>query len=78
MEKYAKKHKKVTLFSTYIINSDINDYKVDIGLDCLQISLVILTLKDPSISESCIEVEMELNFYFHTSFWCLKRFYEGL
>ena len=20
----------------------------------------------------------KLNFYFHTSFWCLKRFYEGL
>ena len=22
--------------------------------------------------------EIELNFYFHTSLWCLKRFYEGL
>ena len=38
----------------------------------------MLTLKDPIISESCIEVKIELNFYFHTSLWCLKRFYEGL
>ena len=22
--------------------------------------------------------KIKLNFYFHTSFWCLKRFYEGL
>ena len=38
----------------------------------------VLTLKDPIISESCIEIKIELNFYFHTSLWCLKRFYEGL
>ena len=38
----------------------------------------LLTLKDPLISESCIEITIELNFYFHTSLWCLKRFYEGL
>ena len=32
----------------------------------------------PCISESCIEIKIKLNFYFHTSLWCLKRFYEGL
>ena len=37
-----------------------------------------LTLKDPFISESFIEIKIELNFYFHTSLWYLKRFYEGL
>ena len=37
-----------------------------------------LTLKDLFISESCIEIKIELNFYFHTSLWCFKRFYEGL
>ena len=37
----------------------------------------VLTLKDPFISESCIEIKTELNFYFHTSL-CLKKFYEGL
>ena len=29
------------------------------------------------ISESCIEIKINLNFYFHTFLWCLKRFYEG-
>ena len=39
---------------------------------------VSLTLKDPIVSESCIEIKIKLNFYFHTSLWCLKRFYKGL
>ena len=42
------------------------------------LKLLLLTLKDPFISKSCIEIKIELNFYFHTSLWCLKRFYEGL
>ena len=29
----------------------------------------VLTLKDPIISERCIEIEIELNVYFHTSLW---------
>ena len=29
--------------------------------------MVNLTLKDPFISETCIEIKIELNFYFHTS-----------
>ena len=37
-----------------------------------------LTLPVPCISESCIEVKIKLNFYFRTSLWCLKRFYERL
>ena len=37
-----------------------------------------LILPVPCISESCIEIKIKLNFYFHTSLWCLKRFYEGL
>ena len=32
-----------------------------------------LTLIDLFISESCIEINIELNFYFHTSLWCLKQ-----
>ena len=32
-----------------------------------------LTLKDPLIFESCIEIKIKLTFYFHTSLWCLKR-----
>ena len=37
-----------------------------------------LTLPTPCISESCIKIKINLNFYFHTSLRCLKRFYEGL
>ena len=37
-----------------------------------------LTLPVLCISESCIEIKINLSFYFHTSLWCLKRFYEGL
>ena len=40
--------------------------------------LFVLTLLAPCISESCIKTKTGLNFYFHTSLWCLKRFYEGL
>ena len=39
---------------------------------------IVLTLPVLCISESCIEIKIKLNFYFHTSLWCLKRFYEGL
>ena len=28
-------------------------------------------------SQSCIKTKINLNFYFHTSLWCVKRFYEG-
>ena len=35
-----------------------------------------LTLPVPCISESCIKI-INLNFYFRTSLWWLKRFYEG-
>ena len=38
----------------------------------------ILTLPIPCISKSCIKIKINLNFYFHTSLWCLKRFYENL
>ena len=35
-----------------------------------------LTIPAPSISDSCTKIKT--NFYFHTSLWCLIRFYEGL
>ena len=37
----------------------------------------MLTFPLPCISESCIEIKMKLNFYFHTSLWFLEKFYEG-
>ena len=42
-----------------------------------QVFYIVLTLKVPCISESCIEIKIKLDFYFHTSFWCIKRFYES-
>ena len=39
---------------------------------------MILTLPTLCISESYIKTKINLNFYFHTSLWCLKRFHEGL
>ena len=37
-----------------------------------------LTLPVLCISESCIEIKINLNFYFYTSLLFLKRFYEDL
>ena len=41
-------------------------------------SFGLLTLLFPFISESCIEIKIKLNFYFHTSLWCLKGFMKAL
>ena len=37
-----------------------------------------LTLTISCISESCIEIKIKLNFYFNTSSWFRKKFFEGL
>ena len=68
-----------------------NNSSVDIKFSKAQLSKMIqsgeflvkllghsLTLKDPVISESCIEIKIKLNFYFHMSLCCLKRFHESL
>ena len=39
---------------------------------------MVLTPNVLCISESCIEMKIKLNFYYHTSLWFLKRFDEGL
>ena len=39
-------------------------------------STIHLILLAPCIPENCIEIKIKLNFYFYTSLWCLKRFYE--
>ena len=38
---------------------------------------ILLTLNVPCISESCTEINIKLNFYFHTSLWRLKRFFKA-
>ena len=35
----------------------------------------MLNLPATFISESCVKIKINLNVYFHTSLWCLKRFY---
>ena len=42
-----------------------------------QFTVIISVRNVPCIPESRIEIKIKLNFYFHTSLWCLKRFYEG-
>ena len=37
-----------------------------------------LTLLVLCFYEIYVKININLNFYFHTSLWCLKRFYEGL
>ena len=34
----------------------------------------VLTLTSPCILESFSKIKINLNFYFHTSFWCPKGF----
>ena len=46
------------------MNPLISDFKLILPILC--------------ISESCIEIKINLNFYFHTSLLRLKKFDEGL
>ena len=39
----------------------------------LLLILIVLALPTLCISESCIEIKFNLNFYFHTSLWCFKK-----
>ena len=40
----------------------------------LQLFVISITLPAQYISEICIKMKINLNFYFHTSLWCLKVF----
>ena len=39
---------------------------------------LVLTLPAPYILESWFKIKINLNFCFHTSLLCLKKFYKGL
>ena len=41
-------------------------------------SFLLIVLINPSGPDPRRRKTIILNFYFHTSLWCLKRFYEGL
>ena len=56
---------------------------VDISLKVPTTSMTLtchqfLTFYAPCFFESYIKIKIDLNFYFYTSLWYLKRFYEGL
>ena len=72
-----------TLLTIHLVSfQNLNQFQYGPGLSKFNNSLVsneeyILTLNVPYISESCIEIKIKLDFYLHTSLWCLKWFYEG-
>ena len=79
-------HAKITLFQLRTWRTLFTSFKhackhlfwpASLGW-CNYIKKSSLTLPTPCISESCIKIKINLNFYFQTSLWCLKRFYEGL
>ena len=43
-----------------------------------ELALIRLTFPTPCILENRSKIKINLNFDFHTSLWCFKRFYEGL
>ena len=49
----------------------------NIARNCKKLG-TLLTLPASYISESCIKIKINLNVYFYTSLWYLKRFYEDL
>ena len=57
------------------------DYEMERLLTLLQsmeVRVNHLNPPTPCNSEHYIKVKINLNFYFHTSFWCFRRFYEGI
>ena len=62
------------------INDERRVWESEIPLVSFTVSINGLLLVFPvlCISETCIEIKINLNFYFHTSLWCLEGFYEGL
>ena len=41
---------------------------------CPSVVIVYLALPTPCISEKCIEIKINLNFYYRTTLWYLKKF----
>ena len=76
----CNKFSKVFFVDPFIINEDFT-YPCGTRKDSIELDKVfinLLTLPAPSISEKCIKIKIDINFYFHTSLRCLKRFYEDL
>ena len=50
----------------------------DLTTICLLYLAIYWILNVPCISESCTEIKIKLDIYFHTPLWCLRRVYEGI
>ena len=71
------------------VNNNIEERMIDLYIlkmrfnktwECFSLvkDLPVLSLvKDPSRPNAGRREKINLKFYFHTSLWCLKRFYEG-
>ena len=76
---FVEKLKKAVNFLLLMESNSVVIFQViDYAKGVCDNSTQILTLNVLCISEICIEIKIKLNFYFHTSLWCLKRFCEGL
>ena len=66
--------------TSYMLERVLNTPCIRVSLRTLLITFALCWFNPYvlCISESCIEMKIKFNFYFHTSLWCLKRFYEGL
>ena len=64
------------------LNGNVSKECFPKGLQHFYISMVSFSLSqfyfNPSLPNPGRREKIKLNFYFHTSFWCLERFYEGL
>ena len=73
----------ILFFQLALINNQPNAFFPNICFNYFRVNfsrwrMYRLTLSAPYISESYIKIKINLNCYFQTSLWCLKRFYEGL
>ena len=80
---FCTTHPFMKKLTTFVKKSFVKNRTIFSKLEIMQWNRVInkegfLTLQEPFISQSCIEIKIELNFYFPTSLWCLKRFCEVL
>ena len=63
---------------SYVSNDVFDAFYVDYIEFEKYVDEISLTLPAPCILEICRKMKINVNFYFHTSLWYLKRFYEGL
>ena len=62
----------------FVYSVDLVFTQYFLQISSIYVVYVNVILNVQCISERYIEMKIKLNFYFHTSLWCLRRFYEGL